>query len=299
MILFEFWNWSKIQEVLTQEVQIFWTKTIIWFPRVIISIGLFFLFKWLSKKAYQIVSYYLKEKTEVGIALRQIIALISKISVFTIGIIIILGVLKLDKIVLSVLAGFGILGLGLSFAFQDLATNIISGVIIALQRPFEIGEEITVNEVSGKVNKIDLRTTELITPQGQIITVPNRKMIESNLINFSRLKVRRIDLEVGVSYAENLLKVEQVLLNAIKKLPFVKKEPPPAIIFNKFADSSINLYVIVWVDYENIGKYYEQISELIKLIHEEFNKHNITIPFPIRTLDFGIKGGVTLKEMLK
>ncbi len=297
--LFDFFNWTEIQQLLIDEAEKFWTRTIIWLPRVIIAVLIFILFKWLANKIHKLASYYFKKQENLGLTLRQMLALIVKVAVWIVGFIIILVVLKLEKVVLSLLAGFGIVGLGLSFAFQDLATNILSGVIIAFQRPFEIGEDIEVNNIFGKVHEINLRTTEIITPQGQVITVPNRKMIESNLINYSRLKIRRIDLQVGVSYAEDLQQVEKVLVETLKKVEFIKDYPRPEVWFSEFADSSINLYAIVWVKYETLATYNEQVSELIKLIHRTFNEHNITIPFPIRTLDFGIKGGKSLNEMLK
>ncbi len=295
----EFFSWKYIKELLYSEFSVFWERTVVWFPRVILAIIIFFIFRWLARKSQIFTLRSLRKSRELSMTSKEMIAIAVKIIVWLIGFLIILEVLKLYKIVLSMLAGFGLIGFALSFAFQDLATNLVSGVIIAFQRPFEVGEEIEVAGIYGRVKDIEIRSTVLITPQGQTVTIPNRKLAENVLINYSRLHIRRVDLNIGVSYGDDLKKVEKVLMETLQSSSIVYNKENIRVFFSEFGDSSVNLTVIFWVKYKTLTIYQEQIWEIVKQIKEAFDKNNITIPFPIRTLDFGIKGGVSLAEILK
>lgn len=232
-------------------------------------------------------------------SVNQLIGTIFYISIIIAGIFVALGVMNLDKTVTSLLAGAGIIGLGLSFAFQQPVMNFISGVILAMQTPFKEGDVIETNDHFGIVEEIHIRTTILRTFQGQRIIIPNRDVNANSIENFTWSGERRIDLEGRVSYAEDLEKVEQVGLNAINQLDHLKESRQSEFIFTEFDDFSIKFEARFWIPYNNQEKpYFEAISEAIKALHKAFAEHNITIPYPIRTLDFNIHGGKDLKQML-
>ena len=214
-----------------------------------------------------------------------------------IGFFIMLGVLGLDKALTSVLAGIGVIGLALGFAFQDIAANFISGVILAFRRPFKLGDIIAVKDIMGKVSKTDLRVTVIETFQGQEVYIPNNDVLQGAIYNFSVLEKRRIDLAVGVSYADDLEKVEYVVLSTIKKLEGVIDEDRIGFDYSEFDSSSINFNIRFWVEYPSEPGYLKMRNKAIKAIKSAFDEQDITIPFPIRTLDFGIKGGQKLSQM--
>jgi small conductance mechanosensitive channel len=214
-----------------------------------------------------------------------------------IGIFIMLGVLGLNKALTSLIAGIGVIGLVLGFAFQDIAADFISGAVLAFRRPFKIGDIIGVKDIMGKVTKTDLRVTVVETFQGQEVYIPNKDILQSAIYNFSILEKMRIDIVVKVSYAEDLDKVEDVVLSAFKNMEGVIDKDKIVFDYAEFDSSSINFNIRFWIEYPGGPGYYKMKSNAFKAIKSAFDEQDITIPFPIRTLDFGIKGGQKLSQM--
>ena len=208
-----------------------------------------------------------------------------------------LSVLKLDKAVTSILAGAGIIGLALAFAFQDIAANFMSGIFLTIRRPLHTGDIVKVKDYMGKVVAINLRDTVLRTFQGQMVIIPNKDVAQNPIENFSLLGKRRMDLTVGVSYGDDLEKVKRVTLEAVEGIDCLSKEDETTLFFEKFDDSSINFSLRLWVRTPEQGEYLKVRSEAVMRIKKAFDENDITIPFPIRTLDFGIKGGTRLNEI--
>lgn len=218
-----------------------------------------------------------------------------------IGLIIALNVLKLDQAVTSFLAGAGIIGLALGFAFQDLTANFISGVVIAFRKPIKVGDIIDTNGYNGFVRQIQLRATTIETFQGLHVIIPNRMIFQNPLTNYTLTEERRIDLYIGISYGEDLERVKEITLNAIADSPYLI-EPEgreKAMTYEGFGNSSIDFRLMIWMKYTpESPNYLEARDYAIIAIKKAYDKHGITIPFPIRTLDFGIKGGEKLVEQM-
>jgi small conductance mechanosensitive channel len=217
---------------------------------------------------------------------------------FSIGIVIfvVLSILGLDKAVTSILAGAGLLGLALAFAFQDIAANFISGIFILFRKPFYVGDIVTISGYMGQVEHINLRDTVLRSFQGQMVIIPNKDVFQNPIENFSLLGKRRVDLQVGISYGEDLKRVKLITLEAVKDIANLSQEDEVTMFFTEFADSSINFKIRLWVANAEENKYKQVTSDAIMMIKQSYDENNILIPFPIRTLDFGIKGGVSLAE---
>jgi small conductance mechanosensitive channel len=218
-------------------------------------------------------------------------------SIIGIGLFISLDILHLDKAVTSLLAGAGIVGLAIGFAFQDISANFIAGTLIAVRRPITIGDIIDSNGFFGTVEEIDLRKTIIRTFQGLHVIIPNKDVFQNPLTNYTKTSDRRIDLSVGISYAENLEKAEKITKEAILGLDAILPNKDVMFSYEEFGDSSINFKVMFWIEYKDEPAYLAARSEAIKKIKSAYDAHDITIPFPIRTLDFGIKGGKTINEM--
>lgn len=233
-------------------------------------------------------------------SIESLVTTILRITVLLTGLMIALGILNLDKALTSVLAGAGIVGLALGFAFQDLAANFISGVGLSIHRthPFKVGDIIETNDVFGTVQQISLRTTELRTLDGKQITIPNKLIYQDKLTNHSYSGERRVDLVCGISYGEDLNTVRRVSLEAIEAIENRNKNRAVEFYFQEFGDSSINFTVWFWVEFRKQTDYLAAMSEAVMRLKRAFNENGITIPFPIRTLDFGIKGGERLGETL-
>ncbi len=213
------------------------------------------------------------------------------------GLFLALNALQLEQTVTQLLAGAGIIGLALSFAFQSIATNIISGVIIAVQKPIRIGDLIRVNDLQGVVKNIGLRVVELQTFQGENVLIPSKDIIENPVINFDLTPRRRVKLEVGVSYGEDLERVQRITTEAVYKIPSLEKNSELVFSYSGFGDSSINFDLYFWIPANAQSSYLQARNEAVIAIKKAYDANDIMIPFPIRTLDFGIKGGKQLDEV--
>lgn len=214
------------------------------------------------------------------------------------GVFVALGVLELDKTVTSLLAGAGIIGLALAFAFQDIAANFMAGILLSVRRPFTVGQVVETNGFFGTVEEVNLRSTILDVPGGQRVIIPNKEVFENPITNFSRTGRRRVELACGVAYGDDLEKAAQVALAAIENVPGRNPQRDVRLFFTDFGDSSINFVVRFWVDFTNQADYLQARHDAIVQLKNAFDENDVTIPFPIRTLDFGVVGGVNLNEVL-
>lgn len=223
----------------------------------------------------------------------------SLIYIFLVSIIVFvsLSILKLDKAVTSILAGAGILGLALAFAFQDIAANFMSGIFLSVRRPLHVGDIVKIKDYMGKVEEINMRDTVIRTYQGQMVIIPNKDVFQNPIENYSLLGKRRIDLAVGVSYGDDLSKVMRVTMDAVKDIEGLSKEEAITMYYTEFGDSSINYVIRLWISTTEQVDFLQVKSQAIMCIKEAYEINDIMIPFPIRTLDFGIKGGVPLNEV--
>jgi small conductance mechanosensitive channel len=150
----------------------------------------------------------------------------------------------------------------------------------------------------GKITQINLRDTVLRTFQGQMVIIPNKEVLQNPIENFSLLGKRRMDLTVGVSYGEDLQKVKDITLRAVQGIEGLTKEDEITFFYKEFGDSSINFDIRLWVHTPEQPDYLQVRSEAVMRIKKAYDENNITIPFPIRTLDFGIKGGMPLSDVV-
>lgn len=277
-------NIEKAYNIIINKVES-WTETFIsMLPNLVTCILLLILF-WLLAKLTRKLILKLSKKISDNAALNKLLGTIAFISILGVGFFVALSVLKLDKAVTSLLAGAGVIGLALGFAFQDSATNFISGIFMAVRKPFKLGDIIATADEMGTVQKMSLRNTILHSFQGQQIIVPNKEVFQNKLINYSSLGSRRIDLDVGISYGDDLEKARKVAIEAVENLNSIESSKNVDLFYNEFGGSSINFTVRFWIDYPDQPGFLKARSEAIIAIKKAFDKNNISIPFPIRTLD--------------
>lgn len=266
-------------------------------PNFVVALFVLILFYVLGKFARRLVGNLLSKITN-NKTITSLLETIIGISIVGIGVFIALSVMQLDGAVTSLLAGAGIIGLALGFAFQDIASNFISGVILSIRHPFGIGDIIETNEFYGTVQKLNLRNTIIRTVTGQIVYVPNKRVFENPLQNFTTTGLRRIDLSCGISYGDDLENVRKITTKAVQNVENVLDENGIEFYYDEFGDSSINFKVRFWVRFRTNPEFWSARSEAIIAIKKAFDENDIMIPFPIRTLDFGIRGGEKLNSML-
>jgi small conductance mechanosensitive channel len=149
----------------------------------------------------------------------------------------------------------------------------------------------------GRASRTNLRTTVIKTFQGQEVYIPNKDVLQSAIYNYTVLGKRRVDLKVGVSYGDDLNAIESLVIETTKELKGIID--PENIIFDyeEFGSSSINFNIRFWIEYPDEPGFLAVRNSAIMAIKNAFDNNGITIPFPIRTLDFGVKGGEKLSEM--
>ena len=264
-------------------------------PNLVIAILVLIVFWLLARGARGVVRNLLRRVS----GNRQVIGLLARLSyiaVIAIGIFVALGILNLDKTVTTLLAGVGVIGLALGFAFQDLAANFMSGVLMAVRRPFELDDVIESNDYMGVVEELSLRSTLIRTFQGQVVMIPNKDIFGSPLVNYSIKKQRRVDLGCGVAYGDDLEKARDIAVKAIEGLELRDSSRNVELFYNEFGGSSINFTLRFWVDFGKQTDFLHAQSEAIIALKHAFDEGGVTIPFPIRTLDFGVVGGEPLAE---
>lgn len=176
-----------------------------------------------------------------------------------------------------VLGAAGILTVAIGFASQTSASNIISGLFLVMEKPFEIGDMIEVDATAGEVIAIDLLSVKIRTPDNLFVRVPNETLIKSRVVNRSRFPIRRIDLSVGIAYAEDVERVRDLLLGLAQQNAVCLEDPKPFVLVTGFGASSVDLQFSFWVPKD---KFFEGRGGMMVAIKKTLDQQGIEIPFP-------------------
>ncbi len=177
----------------------------------------------------------------------------------------------------SFLAILGAAGLAVGLALKDSLANFASGVMIILFRPFKVGNAVTVAGVTGKVERIDIFSSILHTPDNQKIIIPNSAITSDVIINITANPTRRIDLVIGIGYDDDLKEAKTVLEEIIKSDPRILDDPAPTIALGELGASSIDIVVRPWVKTE---EYWDVRFDLVEKIKLTFDEKGISFPYP-------------------
>ncbi|MDR9417672.1 mechanosensitive ion channel family protein [Gracilimonas sp.] len=190
---------------------------------------------------------------------------------------------------------FGFLSVGIGFGLQNVTSNFISGLIVLFERPISVGDRVSVNNIEGDVEEINIRSTKVKTLDNISIIVPNSEFVSKDVINFSHGDpTYRLSIDVGVSYSSDLDKVLKALSEVAEESDNVLRTPKYEVQLRSFGDSSWNMKLFVWVP--DVKKRYAVQNELNQAIVRKFASYNIEIPFPQRDLhvrssvDLPVKG---------
>jgi small-conductance mechanosensitive channel len=193
-----------------------------------------------------------------------------------------LGLLGLGYIMATVMASVAIvLGFVLGFALSDTLGNIASGFMLAITKPFKAGDFVTISGESGVIKSVGVSITELDTPDNKHIIIPNKVVFGSNITNFTRNPTRRVDMEMGVGYEDDLNKVIKVTLDVVKAHSKVLSEPATQVAVSEHGDSAVVFVVRPWAKTED---YWDVLFDLKKALKEAYDREGISIPYPQRDL---------------
>ncbi len=245
------------------------------------------LFRFLAKITGRITEKTLKtSKLQVSELLKNFFVTVIQKVVMVIGI---LSALQyVEAPIGPLLAGFGVLSFVVAFALQDTLGNFASGIMILLYRPYDIGDVIDGAGTRGKVNAMSLVSTTLITPDNQVVIVPNNAIWGSTITNVTARDTRRVDLTFGVGYGDDLDKAEAMLLSVVTAHPLVLKSPEPQIKVSNLGDSSVDFVVRPWC---KTSDYWDVFFDLNKQLKQRADADGISIPFPQRDVHIHQAGG--------
>lgn len=182
----------------------------------------------------------------------------------------------------------GALGIGsvaISFAFKDIFQNLLSGILLLLSEPFRIGDQIISGNFEGTVEDIQIRATTIRTYDGRKVVIPNSQLYTSTMTVNTAYSQRRLEFDVGIGYENNIIDAQRVILSVLKAAPTVSKLAEPSVIATALADSSVVLRVRWFIDDGTQTNRVASINEVIILVKEALEEANISIPFPVTTLD--------------
>lgn len=290
-------GFTDAYKLLEEKLQDWLREFIVSLPNLIVAFLVLALFWPLAKFAYRIANrLVLRAGGNLNVA--ALLGNISRVVVFGLGLFIALNILNLSQAVTTVLTGAGIIGLALGFALQDPLANLFSGVMLSVKELYAKGDLVQTNDFFGKIERITLRSTIIRSLDGQEIVIPNKDVLQKPLRNYSVTGERRVEFEFGVSYAEDLDRVAQVAVEAVSAVVTLPEGREVEVFWTGFGDSSINAVLRFWQTASGQKDYLNVRSKAIVAVKLAFDEQDILIPFPIRTLDFQIKGGATLAEML-
>jgi len=259
---------------------------------IVLAISIF-LARYFKKMVTKALNRTTDNQTVTGVISNISVAAFMIISLF-----IILNILNLSEAVTALLGTAGVIGLAVGLALQDPLINLFSGVLMSVKDYYQIGDLIETNGYFGKIQKITLRSTVIAQLDGQEVIVPNKEVLQNPLKNFSHNGRRRIEVNCGVAYGDDLDKVEEIAIEAIKNSGLdIRESNPIEFFYMEFGGSSINFRIRFWKNIVSQADYFSARHVAIKAIKKAFDKNNVTIPFPITTLDFGVVGGVRVDDI--
>ena len=246
--------------------------------QLILALAIFIVGKWVVKRIASIVQRILA-KNNVDPAIEHFVSSLVSWTLLFFVVIASLGQLGIQTA--SFVAILGAAGLAVGLALQGSLANFAAGVLILIFRPFKVGDFIEVAGVSGVVQKIQIFTTELHSPDNKKIIVPNGGVISGNITNYSANETRRVDMVFGIGYSDDIDAAKAVLQSVVASEPRVLEEPAPTIAVVELADSSVNLVCRPWVNTADYWDVYFNITEAAK---KALDAQGISIPFPQRDI---------------
>lgn len=213
---------------------------------------------------------------------RQIYTLLCKIGKGVIWTLVLVeGLRGIGVDVVSILGAAGVAGVAIGFASQTALSNLISGAFLVSERSFKMGDYIQTATEEGTVESINLLSVYLRRSDNTLVRVPCEMLIKNPVRNLTGAAMRRIDLDVGVDYSCDLMKVKRIIMTVIEKQPELMDTPAPVVTFSGFGDSALNLHIGAWCKTE---VYHAVRYEFATAILEAFGEHGINIPFPIQAV---------------
>jgi len=244
--------------------------------RVIAAVVIFIVGRWVALGVAKLIKRIMI-KSKVDETLVSFVRHLSYVAMLAFVVIAALNQLGIQTA--SFIAVLGAAGLAVGLALQGSLGNFAAGVLMIIFKPFKVGDFIDGGGVAGTVEKIEIFTTQLKTPDNKTIIIPNAKLTGDNITNFNVKGTRRVDFVFGIGYGDDIDKARGIIKEIIDQDERVMKEPEPAIVVSELGDSSVNFTVRAWTA---VGDYWSFYFDTIENVKKQFDAQGVSIPFPQR-----------------
>jgi small conductance mechanosensitive channel len=241
---------------------------------IIAAILIFVIGRWIAKFIRKILEKLMTRK-EVDVT---VVNFICSIVYVILLIFVILGAIhQIGVQTVSLVAVLGAAGLAVGLALQGSLANFAAGILLIVFRPIKVDDFVEAAGVTGVVERVDIFTTQLKTPDNKTVIIPNAQLTSNNITNYTAKGTRRVDLVIGVSYSDNIDKVRSLIEDELKKDDRILTDPAPTIVVLELADSSVNFGVRPWTKADDYWGVHFGLTENLK---KRFDAEGVSIPFP-------------------
>lgn len=242
-------------------------------PTLIFAVIVFIIGIVAVKIITKIISRFMKKSTVDNAAVAFLVSFI-RVVLYTI---VIVSALTLVGVPMSsIIALIGAAGLAVSLALQNYLSNLAGGFIILFSKPFKSGDMIEIDSTTGQIKSINILYTKMLTSDNKTVLIPNGKVADAKIINYSEMPTRRLDMTFDISYSNDFEKAKEIIQGITDRNKLVYKEPEPLIRLGAHKESALEIVVKLWVAND---KYYELFYDMSEAVKREFDKHGIEIPY--------------------
>ncbi|TNE51705.1 MAG: mechanosensitive ion channel [Deltaproteobacteria bacterium] len=266
------------------ELKSLWTDFVHQAPTLGIAFVLLLCVLLLAKMTTQFTLYALKNQVKSQLLL-TVLSRVLAIPVLIFGLYLVLRVSDLTRLAMTVIGGTSLFGLILGFAFRDIAENFLSSILLSVQRPFATGDLIEVSGYTGYVQSVNMRSTLLMTFDGNHVQIANAKIYKETITNFTANPKMRILIQVGIGYNDSISEAQSIALDVLQSHPAILDDPEPLVLAEKLDSATVNLGIYCWINVEKHSKVRVR-SAILRLVKHAFQQSGIEMPDDAREVVF-------------
>lgn len=262
----------------------YWEDFFILMPKIVLAIAVLIVAVMIARKVKKLVQKRTSKRLDDPL-LARFIARVFQWTIIVLGIAIAMHLIELGGIARGLLTSAGVTGIVLGFAFRDIGENLLSGILLAFSRPFNVGDTIQSDTITGVVKTLDLRNTHIRSFDGKDIYIPNAIIVKNPLYNYTRDGLLRFDFVVGIDQSDDANKARALILEGIEIIAGVLREPAPAVAIEELAKSTVNLRIYYWVNmFEYKGSALDLKTNIINQTKKILMDKGFSLPSDIHEL---------------
>ncbi|MFD1063541.1 mechanosensitive ion channel family protein [Winogradskyella litorisediminis] len=281
----ETFTWEHVYDLLELKFIRWWDSMLLKLPNFLIGILVFFMFVLIAKYAGRLL-YRMMKKSVKQESIRQIVLKLFRGVVWLIGFLVFLIILDLGVVLTSILGLAGVASLAVGLAVQGVLHNTFSGVILSFLPNLKIGDWVETEGTEGTISEISLRSVQIRRPDNNYVMIPNSQILENPFVNYSLTSRVLVKVNCGVAYDTDLKLARKVIIERLAEKFSQNEGEEIEFFYQEFGSSSINFMVRFWGNALNKKAELILINDAIIEIKDVLNQNGITIPFPMRTIEF-------------